>query len=739
VICFNSINLYATPVTVGTATWTLVSGGGTIASVNSPTTSVTGLSAGTNVFVWSSSNGVCAVSRDTVKITLNSSSTPAFAGTDQTICSTSYTLNGNVPGSGSGQWSLISGSGSITTPSLHNSAVTGLGTGVNQFAWSINNSCGASSDTVRITVNAQPSISNAGTNQTICAPVYTLAANNPTVGAGSWTVIGGSGTVSSPTQFNSHVTGMSVGANSFVWTISNGVCQPSKDTVTITVNAPPTPANAGPNQVICATNYTLNANSPIVGSGFWSVVAGSGIVVSPSSHNSMVNNLSVGNNILVWTISNGVCPPSSDSVTISATAMPSAASAGSNQSICNDSANLNASPPTVGNGSWSIASGGGAIANPSQANSLVYNLAPGNHVFMWTVTNGVCPASTSTVAVNVSANPSTANAGTNQTICTSTFTLAGNTPAIGNGTWVVVSGGATVNSPASPNSSTSGLTVGQNVFVWSIANGVCPASVDSVIITVASKPSVANAGADQNVCVSSSSALMAATSPTTGAGVWSVVTGSGSFANASQSNTSVSGLSTGQNIFVWTVANSVCPSSTDTVRVIVFPIPTVANAGNDTVVNGGSVTLHGNIPVNGAGSWSLISGAGTLINASSSTTSVTDLGIGDNIFSWTISNGVCPDSRDDVTVHVNDLVIPNGFSPNGDGMNDYFEIPGLTRYKDVKIEVFNRWGNLVYHSEDYRNNWAGDNLGGEMLTDDTYYYVLVIAKKEYKGFVVLKK
>lgn len=84
--------------------------------------------------------------------------------------------------------------------------------------------------------------------------------------------------------------------------------------------------------------------------------------------------------------------------------------------------------------------------------------------------------------------------------------------------------------------------------------------------------------------------------------------------------------------------------------------------------------------------------------------------------------------------------MPNGFSPNGDGMNDNFEIPGLTQYGNVKLEILNRWGNLVYQNSSYKNDWGGKNSGGEDLTDDTYFYTLEIPdKKTFKGYVVLKR
>jgi hypothetical protein len=71
-------------------------------------------------------------------------------------------------------------------------------------------------------------------------------------------------------------------------------------------------------------------------------------------------------------------------------------------------------------------------------------------------------------------------------------------------------------------------------------------------------------------------------------------------------------------------------------------------------VSGTTATLAGNTPTVGTGSWSRISGAGTVTTPSSPTSGVTGLGIGSNVFRWTISNGTCASSTDDVTIKVKD-------------------------------------------------------------------------------------
>jgi gliding motility-associated-like protein/uncharacterized repeat protein (TIGR01451 family) len=80
--------------------------------------------------------------------------------------------------------------------------------------------------------------------------------------------------------------------------------------------------------------------------------------------------------------------------------------------------------------------------------------------------------------------------------------------------------------------------------------------------------------------------------------------------------------------------------------------------------------------------------------------------------------------------------VPNVITPNGDGKNDKFVIKGLDLYPRSVLEVYNRWGNQVYRSDNYSNNWGGEGLSGGI-----YYYVLRInvagAPQVYKGYIEL--
>ncbi len=78
-------------------------------------------------------------------------------------------------------------------------------------------------------------------------------------------------------------------------------------------------------------------------------------------------------------------------------------------------------------------------------------------------------------------------------------------------------------------------------------------------------------------------------------------------------------------------------------------------------------------------------------------------------------------------------LIPNIFTPNGDDNNQYFEIQGVERYPGSTLKVWNRWGTIVYESENYKNRWNGDEL-----PEGTYFYVFERSDGELSsGYVMI--
>ncbi len=738
-LCNSSAFLNANNVITGTGLWTLVSGIGTITNPTNENTTVNSLGVGVNVFQWTISNGVCPSSSDQVTITVDSVPTISVAGADQTICSSNATLNGNAAVSGSGMWTLISGSGTIANPASENSAVTALGVGNNIFEWTISNgTCPSSNDQVTITVDAMPSTSVAGSDQTLCSASAFLNANNPATGTGVWTLVTGSGNIVSPASDNTSVNSLGIGNNIFQWTISNGTCPSSTDQVTITVDENPTTADAGSDLTICSSTQQLNGNTPLVGTGLWSVIAGTGVITNPTLPTSNVTGIPVGVNIFQWTTSNGVCPSSNDLVIFVVDPTATIPNAGVDHSRCSPTDTLNGNTPVIGSGLWTLISGSGVIANPNSPVTPVTQLGVGVNEFVWTTSNGTCPSLADTVVITRHDFPSQATAGSDVNSCLPLDTLFGNTPVIGDGVWSVIGGGATLSNALSPECEVNNLSVGQNIFVWTITNGSCASNTDTVVITYNQLPSLANAGSDLFACGEQIS--LQAQAPSLGTGFWQSINGSPAIPDSTNANAILPTLSAGTWNYQWTTQNGFCISEPDTVSITVYSPPTVALAGPDIVGYNTSFQLAANPIDTGLGTWSFVQGSGTFDDIHDPFTRVSNLSPGVNILRWRSSNGTCPENSDDMRIEILQLIVPSGFSPNGDGVNEYFEVTGLDEFESPAFEVFNRWGNQVYVSQHYENNWNGTGMNGEQLPDDIYYYVLKADEaKVFTGFIAIKR
>ena len=91
------------------------------------------------------------------------------------------------------------------------------------------------------------------------------------------------------------------------------------------------------------------------------------------------------------------------------------------------------------------------------------------------------------------------------------------------------------------------------------------------------------------------------------------------------------------------------------------------------------------------------------------------------------------------------VFVPEGFSPNGDGVNDVLYILGIRQYPNNELRIFNRWGHKVFERKDYQNDWNGMSeasmtIGETKLPRGTYYYVLDLHDsriRPIKGFIYI--
>jgi gliding motility-associated-like protein len=198
--------------------------------------------------------------------------------------------------------------------------------------------------------------------------------------------------------------------------------------------------------------------------------------------------------------------------------------------------------------------------------------------------------------------------------------------------------------------------------------------------------------------------------------------------------------------FLWKVINWTCQAS-DQVNITFDKRASKADAGPDQSMFIKDVydTLRAVTPVIGTGVWTKVSGGASFLND----TIVFNLTEGSNVFKWTITNGECF-TFDEMTINAKNPRFPEGFSPNGDFINDEFEIQGFDPdFYFITLKIMNSAGSQVYSTDNLNGNtykqWNGENEKGP-LPDGTYYYVFTATYKEtgkadspYSGVIVLKR
>ena len=453
-----------------TGLWTLVSGTGIIADATNPATAITGLQVGQNIFQWTVSNGPCSgVTTDQMSIFIYDPNNPnASAGPDQSFCtpvnSTAMAASA-VTFPAQGTWSQSAGPlATIASPNSPTTAITDLQVGVSQFTWTVNNGVcpnGVTSSTMTITLadgDAQAAL--AGPDQSVCGTGSSvqMAANAPTgVATGSWSVVAGTGSFSSLISPTATVTGMSIGLNTFRWSIDNGACGVTSDLVDIYVYDPNNPAaNAGADQQLCTpvTSTTLTGSNLIFPAvGVWTLISGSGTIANPTNPTTAISGLSVGANVFQWQVNNGACanPITSDQVTVFLyDDQAPAANAGPDIDVCTPTSSVSMAANTpigVAVGTWTLTGGaGGTVTDANSPNTTITGLPVGTHTYAWTIVNGNCSTTSDEVTIRVfnALNP-IANAGNDQQIClpaTSTILQgSGSTGSSFTYLWTTTSGG----------------------------------------------------------------------------------------------------------------------------------------------------------------------------------------------------------------------------------------------------------------------------------------------------------
>jgi gliding motility-associated-like protein/uncharacterized repeat protein (TIGR01451 family) len=705
--------------------WSQLSGPNTatIADIFAVDTQISGLIPGTYVFQYITKGGgaTCGFSVASVTIYVSASNLGTTdAGPDQIVCANSQvTMAGSPPLSGEiGEWIQTGGPNIVIFSSLNdpNAVATGFATTASAytFEWTISYlhpgpACSASiSDTVTITTNNAQAASNSDAGPDACYPsgtsTFNLAGNTPTLTeSGVWTVVPTTGVViANPNDPNTMVTVPGNGTYVFTWSIETAtrLCEPNKNSVSVTIANTPPEANAGPDQEICGNTITMAATATSGGIGTWTRISGAGNYSISDEHdpNAVFTFAYSGYYIFRWTINADVCGVAFDDVTLSIGIPPHAAVAGPDQYICS-----NKSVTMAGNnyddffesGQWTLLSGAPNqpnIVSPSNPNTVINGLVAGTYTFRWTILAKniyLCSGSFDDVTVVVAP---AANAGPDQSYCdVSSIQLIGNNNSTG--TWVLTSTTGNVNdvniTQSPPDSYIANATVvpgNSYVFTYTTNpvtypdSSVCPGSSDSVNITIYSGASVdPNAGADQILCIQDVGGVTSLDGnippPDVSLAQWQFAyqpTGSVAVIDTPTApKSTLSGLTVpGLYILEWVFESNSCRTLSDIVRIEMNAAPSTANAGpDDTAACQTTYKTAAVPPTVGIGTWSFATptddpsaGAVVIDSPNSPVTTLSNITtLGTYILTWTVTNGpfsnpsLCQPTSDTVEITFNDI------------------------------------------------------------------------------------
>ena len=222
-------------------------------------------------------------------------------------------------------------------------------------------------------------------------------------GTGSWNMLSGGGTISTPNATQTSVQSLSLGNNTFEWVVTSPFCGSRRDTVRIVVNLPPPQANLQDSMYACpTTSYLIQGNNPGVSAqGTWSSDAA---ITFNNIHAPVATILSIpdGYHTLYWTISANGCPSTVDSSIIYA---PIRAQVLTNDtSLCLNQLPVNLHGSQAGNDQatyWIELAGSGTLTNKYNANTQLTGASAGELVLIYRLVHDFCGSTQDTLRIQL--------------------------------------------------------------------------------------------------------------------------------------------------------------------------------------------------------------------------------------------------------------------------------------------------------------------------------------------------
>lgn len=724
-------------------TWVAPATGTIVSGQSSATLNILG----TGVYTLNATNPAngCNITTTVIPTTNTAAITPTISNNPVVTCANAtVTLNG-LPGSGvTYTWS---GPAVVGSPNNANANVSAGGIYTLAVTNTTNGCVGTRTISIATSTLPPSTPTISPTNVMLACPAQTALITGTATGAASysWIPPAGGSILSGGATGTAQVTSSTPGIFTVVATGTNGC--PSTETVLVSPNTnAPTFSLSNPNpSITCASatpSITVNITSTVAITSYsWGPAGG----ISGPTNTTSATFTAAGSYTVIITAANG----------------------------CISTGVVNVGTATI---SPSIVAGTGTASPLSCTNSLTVidpSITPSspNYTYTWSGPSIVGSPNNSSVTVN---GPGTYTLAITDTLtgCTSaaiTVTVTGNNavPSIN------ASSSSSLGIGCSPSTSTIQLTATSTstnsvTFLWStaVAGSVITVSSAGIYTVVVTDPTT---GCSNAATVAVSSASTAPGFSLTSAGNLPCGTGATLQLNATSSSTnavtyawagtsiisgsnSASAIVNGPGVYT-VVATDVLTGCTGTSTLAVLPSTVLAGFSTNTTTGQPPLTIAFTNTSLGASTYSWVSFSGgssnpSFTNGSVSTSTNPEISFnqsGTYTVILTSFNGICSDTAMVIIKVGEELTIPEIFTPNGDGKNDPFYIPGLDAFPKNSLKIYNRWGNIVYEAAPYNNDWNGipnkGGIGSGKLPVGAYFYILDLGdeKEEIrKGFVQLE-
>jgi gliding motility-associated-like protein len=642
-------------------------------------------------------------------------SNSALCAGDTLLLSTAPLSNTNYSWSGP-----LGFTSSTQNPVILNSTIPMSGT----YSVTITNTttgCTSNSGIVNVIVNVIPTILSVGNTSPICENASVSFSVTPVLGANyHW---------NGPNAYNSNIQNPTINNinlnNAGVYTVyaTLGSCSSATFSTTVNVNALPATPIATSNSTICIGN-SLNLSTGNL-NGFTYQWNGPNAFIS-SLQNPTISNAQLANagtySLTVTEINTG-CSSIVGTTLAVINSLPTI-SISSNSPVCEGaSINLTSNSSTNVIYNWSGPNSFTSnIQNPNIANATLAMSGTYSATVLDNITG--CTSLLSTTNVIVNQTPTTPNATSNSAICAGqALNLQANSSVGASYTWI---GPNAFNSNIQNPIINNATIIQAGTYTVGAFIGNCFSPVATVTVTINALPSTIIITSNAPLCVGDTLSL----SSTLVNGVTYSWSGPNGFASNIQ-NPSISNTSLAMSgIYSLSITNTVtgCNSIPASSNILINTLPaTPTISTNSPVCYGDSLLLVSNTVGNYSYSWVGPNGYSSTFS-NNLILNFGDNNVGDYTLFITNNNTSCKSATAITTVlldcpDIEDLLIPNVFTPNGDNTNELFTIE-TKQLKSIEGEIYDRWGIKMYAWDSLKEAWNGKTKNGSDAPEGTYYYII---------------